>query len=119
MRVEVETLENTQVKLEIEVPAEDINEALEEAYKTLRGYVSLPGFRKGRVPLTLLKSRFPDYINNEVVRQVVFPAYEDALYNKQIIPLAQPNFDPPLETMQVTEDSAPRIYCYRQCKTQH
>ena len=104
MRVEVETLDNTQVKLEIEVPAEDINKALEEAYKTLRGYVSLPGFRKGRVPLTLLKSRFPDYINNEVVRLVVFPAYEDALYNKHIIPLAQPNFDPPLEKMQVTEN---------------
>ncbi len=104
LRVEVETLDNTQAKLDIEVPAEDINEALEEAYKTLRGYVTLPGFRKGRVPLTLLKSRFPEYINNEVVRSVVFPAYEDALYNKQIIPLAQPTFDPPLEKMQVTED---------------
>ena len=104
LRVEVETLDNTQAKIDIEVPAEDINEALEEAYKTLRGYVSLPGFRKGRVPLTLLKSRFPEYINNEVVRIVVFPAYEDALYNRQIIPLAQPIFDPPLEKMQVTED---------------
>ena len=104
LRVEVETLDNTQAKLDIEVPAEDINEALEEAYKTLRGHVTLPGFRKGRVPLTLLKSRFPEYINNEVVRMVVFPAYEDALYNKQIIPLAQPTFDPPLEKMQVTED---------------
>ncbi len=104
MRVEVETLDNTQAKLDIEVPAEDINEALEEAYKTLRGYVTLPGFRKGRVPLTLLKSRFPEYISNEVVRMVVFPAYEDVLYNKQIVPLAQPTFDPPLEKMQVTEN---------------
>ncbi|MYB66154.1 trigger factor [Candidatus Poribacteria bacterium] len=104
LRVEVETLDNTQAKLDIEVPAEDINEALEEAYKTLRGHVTLPGFRKGRVPLTLLKSRFPEYINNEVVRMVVFPAYEDALYNRQIVPLAQPTFDPPLEKMQVTED---------------
>ena len=104
MRVKVETLDNTQVKLEIEVPAEDVNEALEETYKTLRGYVSLPGFRKGHVPLTLLKSRFTEYINTEVVRQVVFPAYEDALSNKHLIPLAQPTFDPPLEKLEATED---------------
>ena len=104
MKVEVETLDNTQARIDIEVPAENINEALEEAYKTLRGYVTLPGFRKGRVPLTLLKSRFPEYINNEVVRLVVYPAYEDALYNKQIIPLAQPTFEPPIDKMQVTEN---------------
>ena len=104
LRVEVETLDSTQVKLEIEVPAEDINEALQDAYKTLRGYASLPGFRKGRVPLNLLKSRFPEYINNEVVRQVVYPAFEDALYNKRLIPLTQPTFDPPLEKMEATEN---------------
>lgn len=104
MRVEVETLDSTQVKLEIEVPAEDVNEALQEAYKTLRGYVSLPGFRKGRVPLTLVKSRFPEHINHEVVREVVFPAYEDALYEKKLIPLDQPTFDPPLEKIEASEN---------------
>ena len=104
MRVEVETLDNTQVKLEIEVPAEEVDEALEETYKALRAYVSLPGFRKGKVPLTIIKSRFPEHINAEVVKQLVFPAYEDALHTKQLIPLAQPTFDPPLEQLKVTEN---------------
>ncbi len=104
MRVEVETLDSTQVKLEIEVPAEEVDEALEEAYRALRAYVSLPGFRKGRVPLTILKSRFPEHVNAEVVKQLVFPAYEDALYTKQLIPLAQPTFDPPLDQLKVTEN---------------
>lgn len=104
MRVEVETLDSTQVKLEIEVPAEEVDEALEEAYKALRAYVSLPGFRKGRVPLAILKSRFPEHINAEVVKQLVFPAYEDALYNKQLVPLAQPTFDPALDQLKVAEN---------------
>ena len=104
MRVEVETLDSTQVKLEIEVPAEEVDEALEEVYRALRTYVSLPGFRKGKVPLTILKSRFPEHINAEVVKQLVFPAYEDALYTKQLIPLAQPIFDPPLDQLKVTEN---------------
>ncbi len=104
MRVEVETLDSTQVKIEIEVPAEEVNEALQEAYQVLRSYVSLPGFRKGRVPLAILKSRFPEHINNEVVRQLVFPAYEDALITKHLIPLAQPTFDPSLDQLKVAEN---------------
>lgn len=104
MRVEVETLDSTQVKLEIEVPAEEVNEALEETYKALRAYVSLPGFRKGKAPLTIIKSRFPEHINAEVVKQLVFPAYEDALYDKDLIPLTQPIFDPPLDQLKITEN---------------
>ncbi len=104
MRVEVETLDSTQVKLEIEVPAEEVDEALQEAYQVLRGNVSLPGFRKGRVPLVILKSRFPEHINAEVVKQLISPAYEDALVSKRLIPLAQPTFDPPLEKLKITEN---------------
>ena len=104
MRVEVEALEDTQVKLEIEVPPEKVDTALQEAYQTLRTYVSMPGFRKGRVPLSLIKSRFQEHINSEVIREVVFPAYEDALYTKQLVPLTQPTFEPPLEKIEVVEN---------------
>lgn len=106
MRVEVETLESTQVRLVIEIPAEEVNDALHDAVHELRGYVSFPGFRKGRVPLAILKSRFPDHINSEVLRQLVLPAYEDALFEKKLIPLAQPVFDPPLEQLKVVENES-------------
>ena len=104
MRVEVEPLEGTQVKLEIEVPTEKVDAALQDAYQTLRGYVSMPGFRKGRAPLSLIKSRFQEHINSEVIREVVFPAYEEALNAKRLVPLAQPTFDPPLEQITVVEN---------------
>lgn len=104
LRIEVETLDNTQVRIEIEVPAVDVDEALEEAYQTMRSYVTLPGFRKGRVPLTILKSRFPEHINTEVVKELVSTAYENALISKELMPLAQPTFDPPLEQLKVTEN---------------
>ena len=104
MRVEVEALEDTQVKLEIEVPPEKVDTALQEAYQTLRTYVSMPGFRKGRVPLSLIKSRFQEHINSEVIREVVFPAYEDALYTKRLVPLTQPTFEPPLDKIEVVEN---------------
>ena len=104
MIVDVETLDSTQVRLKIEVSAEDVDEKLQEAYHVLRSYISLPGFRKGRVPLSIIKSRFPDHINSEVVNQLVFPAFEDALIDEELIPLDQPIFDPPLEEIKVTEN---------------
>lgn len=104
MRIEVETLDNTQVRIEIEVPAIDVDDALQETYQFLRSYVSIPGFRKGRVPLNILKSRFPEHINSEVVKELVSTAYENALISKELIPLAQPTFDPPLEQLKVTEN---------------
>ena len=104
MRVNIERLDTTQVRLDIVVPSEDVNAALEETYETLRTQVSMPGFRKGRVPVAILKSRFPDYVNSEAVRYLVAPAYEDAIYREKLNPLSQPNFTPPLDELRVAEN---------------
>ncbi|MDE0398566.1 MAG: trigger factor [Candidatus Poribacteria bacterium] len=104
MRVQIERLDTTQVRLDIEVPSEDVNAALKETYESLRTQVSIPGFRKGRVPVAILKSRFPDYVNSEAVRYLVAPAYEDAIYREKLNPLSQPIFTPPLDELRVNEN---------------
>ena len=104
MRVQIERLGTTQVRLDIEVPSEDVNAALKETYEGLRTQVSIPGFRKGRVPVAILKSRFPDYVNSEAVRYLVAPAYEDAIYREKLNPLAQPIFTPPLDELRIKEN---------------
>ena len=106
MRVQIERLGTTQVRLDIEVPSEDVNAALKETYESLRTQVSIPGFRKGRVPVAILKSRFPDYVNSEAVRYLVAPAYEDAIYKENLNPLAQPIFTPPLDELRVKENQS-------------
>ena len=104
MKVQIERLDATRVRLDIEVPSEDVNTALTETYETLRSQVSIPGFRKGRVPVTILKSRFPEYVSTEAVRYLVAPAYEEAIDRERLNPLAQPTFEPPLNELQVKED---------------
>lgn len=104
LRVQIERLDTTQVRLDIEVPSEDVNAALKETYENLRTQVSIPGFRKGRVPVAILKSRFPDYVNSEAVRYLVAPAYEDAIYREKLNPLSQPIFTPPLDELRVNEN---------------
>ena len=86
------------------MPSEDVNAALKETYESLRTQISIPGFRKGRVPVAILKSRFPDYVNSEAVRYLVAPAYEDAIYREKLNPLSQPIFTPTLDELQVKEN---------------
>lgn len=104
MKVQIERLDTTRVRLDIEIPSEDVNAALAETCESLRTQVSIPGFRKGRVPIAILKSRFPEYVNSEAVRYLVAPAYEDAIYNERLNPLTQPIFTPPLDELQVKEN---------------
>jgi trigger factor len=104
LKVQIERLDATQVRLGIEVPSEDVNAALAETYETLRSQVSIPGFRKGRVPIAILKSRFPEYVNTEAVRYLVAPAYEEAISRERLNPLSQPIFDPPLNELQIKEN---------------
>ena len=103
LKVQTERLDATRVRLDIEVTAEDVNAALAETYETLRSQVSIPGFRKGRVPVAILKSRFPEYVSTEAVRYLIVPAYEDAVDRERLNPLSQPIFEPPLNELQVKE----------------
>ena len=104
LKVQVERLDATRIRLDVEVPSEDVNAALAETYETLRSQVSIPGFRKGRVPVAILKSRFPEYVSTEAVRYLVAPAYEEAIERERLNPLAQPTFAPPLNELQVKEN---------------
>lgn len=55
MSVQVEKLENNMAKLTIEVSAEDLEKALESAYKKQKNKISIPGFRKGKVPRAVIE----------------------------------------------------------------
>ena len=50
MSVQVENLEKNMAKLTIEVPAEELEKAIESAYQKQKKQISVPGFRKGKVP---------------------------------------------------------------------
>ena len=53
MSVQVEKLENNMAQLTIEVSAEDLEKELEAVYQKQKNKISVPGFRKGKVPRTL------------------------------------------------------------------
>ena len=54
----VENLSETRVKLTVEIPFEDLNDSIEQAYKRIASQVNVPGFRRGKVPTRIIDQRF-------------------------------------------------------------
>ena len=103
MKVEVERLGNSQVCLRVEISAEEVNQELERNCQALRTKVSVPGFRKGKVPLSILKARFAEHIKAEAIQNLVPPAYEQALISERLIPLGNLELSPPMNRMELKE----------------
>ncbi len=79
MSVQVEKLENSMAKLTIEVSAEEFESALQDAYNKQKKNISIPGFRKGKVPRQMVERVYGAGIFYEDAADAVMPqAYADA-----------------------------------------
>ena len=58
MSVKVENLEHNMAKLTIEVSAEELEKALNTAYNKQKRQISVPGFRKGKVPRAMIEKMY-------------------------------------------------------------
>jgi trigger factor len=92
-----ETLSPTRVKLTVEVPFDELAPSLDAAYQVIAKQVSIPGFRKGKVPARIIDQRVGRAaVLEEAVNDVLPKAYEDALRENSVVPLGRPD-------VQVTE----------------
>lgn len=80
-------------RLEIEVPAEAVAAASREVVRELGRRTSLPGFRKGKVPESVVRRRFQDEIREEVVERLVPRYWELAREEGGLDPLAAPQVE--------------------------
>ena len=80
MSVQVEKLEKNMAKLTIEVSAEELEKAIEGAYQKNKNQISVPGFRKGKVPRQMIERMYGKEIFYEDAANALIPdAYEKAL----------------------------------------
>lgn len=94
MEAKLEKIENSEAYIAIEVDAEKFEEGLEHAYRKVVKQVSIPGFRRGRVPRPLLEAHFgKEVLYQDALEYVVPIAYEEAITQLNIDPIAQPDFD--------------------------
>lgn len=94
MSLTVENLEKNMAKLTIEVPAEKFTEALKEAYQKQKKNISVPGFRKGKVPQAYLEKMYGAELFYEDAANIIIPdAYADEVENSDLEIVSQPKID--------------------------
>tara|TARA_R110001592_G_scaffold356455_3_gene658363 strand:- start:24424 stop:25755 length:1332 start_codon:yes stop_codon:yes gene_type:complete len=97
MQVSIETTSGLERKMTVGVPAErienEISERLIKASKTVR----MDGFRKGKVPLNVVKQRYGAGIRQEVVGEVVRSCFFEAVTQEKLTPASQPAIEPKID----------------------
>lgn len=87
------TVENTgglERKIEVQVPVEKVSSAFDRAYRALQKEAALKGFRKGKAPISAIKSNFGDRVKSDVIQDLINEAYVQALQEHKLNPITQP-----------------------------
>ncbi|MEN8132016.1 MAG: trigger factor [Pseudomonadota bacterium] len=94
MQVTVETTSKLGRKMIVEVPAESIDSEIEKRLKTMTKQVKLHGFRPGKVPFKLVKQRFGNQVQQEVLTEVLHSSYQQAVTQEKLRPVGGPSIEP-------------------------
>ena len=79
MSLQVEKMEKNMAKLTIEVSADDLEKALQSAYKKQKNRISLPGFRKGKVPRQMIEKMYgAEVFYDDAANELIPTAYSEA-----------------------------------------
>lgn len=94
MSVQVENLEKNMAKLTIEVTAEDLEKALNAAYQRQKKNISIPGFRKGKVPRAMVEKMYgPAVFYEDAVNSLIPQEYAKAADESGLDIVSQPEID--------------------------
>jgi trigger factor len=90
----VTELSESRVRVQAEVPADEVERQLQQAARKLGSELRIPGFRKGKVPPPVVIRRLGrEYVLDEVLRSALGAWYVDAIGDSGIVPIGEPDLD--------------------------
>ena len=94
MKSSVDQLNDTRVKVTVEVPFSELGPELDKAYQALAQQINIPGFRRGKAPRQLIDARVGrGPVLEQVVNDMLPTRYGQAIEELDIKALGQPNID--------------------------
>lgn len=94
MSVKVENLEHNMAKLTIEVSAEELEKALNKAYNKQKNQISVPGFRKGKVPRAMVEKMYgAEIFYEDAANELMQQTYPSAIDESGIDIVSRPTVD--------------------------
>lgn len=94
MSLQVEKLEKNMAKLTIEVSAEELEKALQKAYLKNKNKISVPGFRKGKVPRQMIEKMYgPEVFYDDAANALIPDAYAEAADECELKLVSRPSIE--------------------------
>ncbi len=94
MQVSVEAGEGLERRMTVELPAEQIEEAVNKRLKQIGKSAKMDGFRPGKVPMDMLRRRYGGQVLQEVYGQIIESSYQEALQQQNLHPAGMPKIEP-------------------------
>ncbi len=99
MKVQVNEITPVKKTLTVEIPEDVVSKAFSKAYSDLGRRVKVPGFRPGKVPVSILAKKYGPSVADDIVRQLIPDYYEKAIEETGIFPVEFPSFDEKVEAI--------------------
>jgi trigger factor len=93
MKAQVESISAVKTRLFVEVTPEEVAQEEARGFGNLQRSVTVPGFRKGKAPLSVLRRAYGDRVRSESLSRVVEKTYVEALRQEGIVPVSEPDID--------------------------
>ncbi len=94
MNVQVETLEKNMAKMTITLPANELINAMKESYKKKKNKFNVHGFRKGKVPMTVIEKMYgPEIFYEDAANDLINQSYPQAMEESDLEIVSQPEID--------------------------
>jgi trigger factor len=94
MQVSVESTGTLERRMEVQVPAVEIDKAVDERLQRLSRTVRLKGFRPGKVPVKVVRQQFGQQVRQEVLGDVMQSSFAEAVEQEKLTPAAGPRIEP-------------------------
>ncbi len=94
MQVSMETLAGLERRMTIEVPAETVESQVKSRLQEAAKNVQMKGFRKGKVPVKVIKERYGAGVRQEVLGEVMSNSWVEAVTQEKVKPASQPRIEP-------------------------
>ena len=93
MQVSIESSTGLERQLKVGVPADKIDQEVTDRLQKATKTVSIKGFRKGKVPLKVVKQHYGRGVRQEVVGEIVNSSFYEAVQQEELRPVGQPRID--------------------------
>jgi trigger factor len=94
MQVSIESTGALERRMEVSVPRERVEKAIDERLKRVSRTAKLKGFRPGKVPLKVIRQQFGAQVRQEVLTDLVQSSFAEALSQQRLSPAAGPRIEP-------------------------